>query len=202
MDLPCSSSENITDMDSYFVLFSLIQFLLFCFSCFSYLVFWSFFVLGTSPLHFQQISFTYAIKSINNNATYLGALSHSFWKSMSNTALILLCGRFTDSDCVGLERILKGHLFQPTCTEQGHLRLDQVVQGHIKSDLGFISRDETSTTALGNMFQHFTTLARTFLLVSYLIPPCPIVSHPIATSLSKESFPSLSSFKSLSDIEI
>ena len=56
-----------------------------------------------------------------------------------------------------LEGILKDHLVQLPCTEQGHLHLQQVLSAPSSLTLN-ISRDRASTTSLGNLFQCLTTL--------------------------------------------
>ena len=56
-----------------------------------------------------------------------------------------------------LEGILKGHLVQLPCNEQGHLQLHQVLRAPSSLTLG-VSRDRTYSTSLGNLCQCFTTL--------------------------------------------
>ena len=56
-----------------------------------------------------------------------------------------------------LEGTLKGHLVQLPCSEQEYLQFHQVLRSQFSLALN-ISRDEASTTSLGNLFQCFTSL--------------------------------------------
>jgi len=56
-----------------------------------------------------------------------------------------------------LEETFKGHLVQLPCSEQGHLRLSQVLRAPSSLALK-VSRDAASATSLGNLCQWLTTL--------------------------------------------
>jgi len=72
----------------------------------------------------------------------------------------------------GLGGTSTGPLVQPPCSEQEHLQLDQAAQSPVQPDLS-VSRDEASTTSLGNQLQCFTTLVvkNCFLISSLNLPP-------------------------------
>ena len=54
-----------------------------------------------------------------------------------------------------LEGAFKGHLVQPSCTEEGHLQLDQVAQSPIQTDLECLQGRDTHHLS-GNLLQSFT----------------------------------------------
>ena len=57
-----------------------------------------------------------------------------------------------------LDGTLKGHLIQPSCNEQGHLQLDQVLRAQ-SSLTASVTRNGSSTTSLGSLCQCLTTLS-------------------------------------------
>jgi len=56
-----------------------------------------------------------------------------------------------------LKKTLKCHLLQPSCNEQGHLHLEQVLRAPSRLTLN-VSRRRSSTTSLGNLCQCLTIL--------------------------------------------
>jgi len=92
----------------------------------------------------------------------------------------------------GLEGTFTGHLVQPLCNEQGHLQLDQVPQSltlkvsrdeESTTSLGNltlkVSRDEESTTSLGNLLQCLTILiAKNFFLMPINCVPIFLIRSP------------------------
>ena len=75
----------------------------------------------------------------------------------------------------GLEGTFTGHLVQPLCNEQGHLQLDQVPQSLTLK----VSRDEESTTSLGNLLQCLTILiAKNFFLMPINCVPIFLIRSP------------------------
>ena len=61
------------------------------------------------------------------------------------------------TELIQLEGTLRGHLVQLPCSEQGHLQQIGVLRASSSQTLS-VSRDEASTTNLGNLCQRFTTL--------------------------------------------
>jgi len=81
-----------------------------------------------------------------------------------------------------LEGILKGHLVQLPCNEQGHTQRDQVVQSPALN----ASRDRASTTSLGNIFQSLTIFfpyIQPLYLPSLSLKPFPLTLSPQALSV-------------------
>ena len=80
-----------------------------------------------------------------------------FWKTCDKTIEWFgLGGTFTD------------HLNHPSCNEQGHIQLHQILRALFNIMLN-ISKGGASTTSLGNLCQCFTTLiVKNFFLISYL----------------------------------
>ena len=80
-----------------------------------------------------------------------------------------------------LEETFKGHLVQLPCSEQGHLRLSQVLRAPSSLALK-VSRDGASATSLGNLCQCLTTLIVKYFfhisnlhLLSFSLKPFPLV---------------------------
>ena len=80
----------------------------------------------------------------------------------------------------------KGHLGQPSCSEQGYRQPDQVAQSPIQPSLE-CSRDGASITSLGNPFQCFTTLTvKNFFLIPNLNLPS-LSLKPLLHGLSQQA---------------
>jgi len=81
----------------------------------------------------------------------------SFGSVADGTLLTLLVRSHSAPYSLGLEGTSEGHPVQLPCNELGHhsyIRLPRAWSG-----LAFkVSRDEASTTSLGNLYQHLTTL--------------------------------------------